>query len=78
MEEKGGGSTTANKALWPRPTSIWPLSSCSSSLPPHRTVTDPYLNLFRGIIPPLGGTLDLSPILAFVTLNVSALHAPGC
>lgn len=38
----------------------------------HRTVTDPYLNLFRGIIPPIGGTLDLSPILAFVTLNVSS------
>jgi uncharacterized protein YggT (Ycf19 family) len=37
-----------------------------------RTVTDPYLSLFRGIIPPLGGTLDLSPILAFVCLNVSA------
>ncbi|KAF5831257.1 YGGT family-domain-containing protein [Dunaliella salina] len=36
---------------------------------PLATVTDPYLNLFRGIIPPLGGTLDLSPILAFITLN---------
>lgn len=30
---------------------------------------DPYLNIFRGIIPPLGGTLDLSPILAFLVLN---------
>jgi uncharacterized protein YggT (Ycf19 family) len=37
---------------------------------PLATVCDPYLNLFRGIIPPLGGTLDLSPILAFLTLNV--------
>jgi len=27
------------------------------------------LNLFRGIIPPIFG-LDLSPILAFVTLNL--------
>ena len=27
----------------------------------------------RGIIPPLGGTLDLSPILAFVALDVSSL-----
>ncbi|MEB3288468.1 MAG: YggT family protein, partial [Leptolyngbya sp.] len=26
-------------------------------------LTDPYLNLFRSIIPPLGG-IDLSPILA--------------
>ena len=33
-------------------------------------ITDPYLNFFRGIIPPLGG-LDLSPILAFVVLNIS-------
>lgn len=34
------------------------------------TLCDPYLNIFRGIIPPLGGTLDLSPILAFLVLNV--------
>ncbi len=33
-------------------------------------ITDPYLNIFRGIIPPLGG-LDLSPILAFLLLNFS-------
>ena len=33
-------------------------------------ITDPYLNFFRGIIPPLGG-LDLSPILAFLVLNLS-------
>ena len=31
-------------------------------------ITDPYLNLFRGIIPPIGG-LDISPILAFLLLN---------
>lgn len=37
---------------------------------PLATVCDPYLNLFRGLIPPLGGTLDFSPILAFVVLNV--------
>jgi len=33
------------------------------------TLCDPYLNIFRGIIPPLGGALDLSPILAFLVLN---------
>ena len=33
-----------------------------------KAISDPYLNLFRGIIPPLGG-LDLSPILAFIVLN---------
>ena len=32
-------------------------------------ITDPYLNLFRSIIPPLGG-MDLSPILAFLLLQV--------
>ncbi|CAI9784950.1 unnamed protein product [Fraxinus pennsylvanica] len=37
---------------------------------PLITLCDPYLNIFRGIIPPLGGTLDLSPILAFLVLNV--------
>ncbi|KAL2545132.1 YGGT family protein [Forsythia ovata] len=37
---------------------------------PLSTLCDPYLNIFRGIIPPLGGTLDLSPILAFLVLNV--------
>ncbi len=31
-------------------------------------ITDPYLNLFRGIIPAIGG-LDISPILAFVVLS---------
>tara|TARA_Y100001968_G_scaffold321506_1_gene356048 strand:+ start:47076 stop:47381 length:306 start_codon:yes stop_codon:yes gene_type:complete len=31
-------------------------------------ITDPYLNIFRGIIPAIGG-IDISPILAFVLLN---------
>ena len=48
-------------------------------LQPVYAITDPYLNLFRGIIPPIFG-LDLSPILAFVTLNAatSATAAVGC
>ena len=33
------------------------------------SITDPYLNAFRGLIPPLGG-LDLSAILAFLTLQL--------
>ena len=33
------------------------------------SITDPYLNVFRGLIPPLGG-LDLSAIIAFVALNL--------
>ena len=33
------------------------------------SITDPYLNIFRGIIPPIGG-FDISSILAFLLLNV--------
>ncbi|MHC5599306.1 MAG: YggT family protein [Nostoc sp.] len=32
-------------------------------------ITDPYLNLFRRIIPPLGG-MDFSPMLAIILLQV--------
>ena len=31
--------------------------------------TDPYLNIFRRFIPPIGGVLDLSPILGFFALQ---------
>ena len=34
-------------------------------------ITDPYLNIFRSFIPPLGG-LDLSPILAIFVLQIAA------
>ena len=33
------------------------------------SITDPYLNAFRGLIPPLGG-LDLSAIVAFLALQL--------
>jgi YggT family protein len=39
--------------------------------PPFSTLsqlTDPYLNLFRSIIPPLGG-IDFSPMLAIILLS---------
>ena len=32
-------------------------------------ITDPYLNIFRSFIPPLGG-MDFSPILAIIVLNL--------
>jgi len=32
-------------------------------------LTDPFLNIFRGIIPPIGGMLDISPIIAFFALQ---------
>ncbi|HXR29099.1 MAG TPA: YggT family protein [Solirubrobacteraceae bacterium] len=34
-----------------------------------RDVCEPYLRIFRRVIPPLGG-LDLSPILAIITLQI--------
>ena len=34
-----------------------------------RQVTDPYLNIFRGIIPPLLGQIDFTPILGFIVLQ---------
>ncbi len=32
--------------------------------------TDPYLNLFRKIIPPIGGMMDISPMFAFFALQI--------
>lgn len=49
--------------------SWFPQAQSVGILQPVFQITDPYLNLFRGLIPPVFG-LDLSAILAFVTLNV--------
>jgi YggT family protein len=43
-------------------------------------VTDPYLNLFRRILPPVGGggfALDLSPIIALVVLWIAQAIVVG-
>jgi YggT family protein len=32
-------------------------------------ICDPYLNLFRKFIPPIGGTVDISPIVALLVLQ---------
>jgi len=32
--------------------------------------TDPYLNIFRRFIPPIGGVLDLSPLIGFFVLQL--------
>lgn len=37
-----------------------------------RDLCDPYLNLFRNIIPPIFDTLDVSPLLAFMVLGILA------
>ncbi len=34
------------------------------------SITDPYLNAFRGLIPPVGG-LDFSAIVAFIVLSLA-------
>ncbi len=39
-------------------------------------ITDPYLNLFRSIIPPLGG-IDISPILAIFLLQLAGNFLSG-
>ena len=35
-----------------------------------RSVTDPFLGIFRNIIPPIGGMLDISPIVAIILLQI--------
>ncbi len=32
-------------------------------------ICDPYLNLFKRFIPPIGGVVDISPILALLVLQ---------
>lgn len=49
--------------------SWFPAAQGVALLQPVFAITDPYLNLFRGLIPPIFG-LDLSPLLAFFLLNV--------
>lgn len=39
--------------------------------------TDGYLNFFKRILPPLGGVLDISPILAFFGLRIMELLLLG-
>merc|ERR1712232_358494 len=59
--------------------SWFPQAQSIGALQPVFAVTDPYLNLFRGLIPPIGG-LDLSPLLAFFALNVAGqvTSSVGC
>ena len=58
--------------------SWFPQAQGIAALQPVYAITDPFLNLFRGVIPPIFG-LDLSPIAAFFLLNAmtSATAAVG-
>eukprot|EP00793_Prasinoderma_coloniale_P005656 PRCOL_00004130-RA len=42
-----------------------------------RQVTDPYLNVFRNLIPPLMGQIDFTPILGFLVLQFVAQVLSG-
>ncbi|MCI8366597.1 MAG: YggT family protein [Eggerthellaceae bacterium] len=35
-------------------------------------ICDPYLNLFKKLIPPLGGMVDVTPIIALIVLQLIA------
>lgn len=39
---------------------------------PWTQVTDPYLNLFRGLVPPLMGSMDFTPLFGFLILQFLA------
>merc|ERR1719287_434176 len=61
--------------------SWFPQAQGIALLRPVFTVSDVYLNLFRGVVPPIGG-IDISPIGAFFVLNllqssVASLAATG-
>ena len=49
--------------------SWFPQAQGIALLQPVFTASDVYLNLFRGIVPPIGG-IDISPIGAFFVLNL--------
>lgn len=34
-------------------------------------ICEPYLNLFRRLIPPIGGAIDITPIIAIVVLQLA-------
>ncbi len=44
----------------------------STRCPPTSQVTDPYLKLFSGLVPPLLGSIDLTPLLGFFILQFLA------
>lgn len=56
--------------------SWFPQAQGQPLLQPLFIVTDPFLNLFRGIIPPIGG-LDLSVLPAFFLLSALGNAVPA-
>lgn len=41
------------------------------SIPLRPQITEPYLQIYRGILPPLFGQLDFTPLIGFLILQVS-------
>jgi hypothetical protein len=40
----------------------------------HTQITEPYLQIYRGILPPLFGQLDFTPLFGFLILQVRAVR----
>ena len=38
-------------------------------------ITDPILSPLRRLIPPIGGTIDISPMVAIILLQIAATYA---
>ena len=47
-----------------------PAAAAAAAAPPQ--VTDPYLKLFSGLVPPLLGSIDLTPLFGFFILQFLA------
>ncbi|KAF3597856.1 hypothetical protein DY000_02026166 [Brassica cretica] len=64
-------STSPTTLSFAKPSPQSPFSDSTKSLTTLalRDLCDPYLNLFRNIIPPVFDTLDVSPLLAFAVLG---------
>ncbi|KAJ4820456.1 YGGT family protein [Rhynchospora pubera] len=57
-----------NALLFARLILTWFPNAPPAIVSPLSTLCDPYLNIFRGIIPPFGA-IDFSPVLAFIALD---------
>ena len=56
--------------IFARIMSSWiPQLAGSSIMRPVYALTEPYLAIFRRLIPPIGGTVDISPIIALLALS---------
>lgn len=45
---------------------------------PPVQITEPYLQIYRGILPPLFGQLDFTPLFGFLILQVRYIYSKLC